>query len=192
MKTLEQHWLSDLKVGDEVAWRDSRSGFLSRAEATIKFGKVEHATATQVVVGGVRYSRKFGRPVGDRHYSAPSLEIPTPELRERAARQRVNARALNAIERLRVSPSNGGVGGESREWTHDEAMALRAMAVAANSAEFTRWLDLQWKRARLDAFVEIATTLAGDDSTGRRTTLRGIESEIRELRRVLGLPEVAR
>lgn len=188
MKTIEQHWRDDLKVGDEVAWRDSRAGFLSQRESTIRFGKVEHATATQIVVGGVRYSRKYGRPVGDRHYSAPALEIPTPELRARAERQRVNVRALNAIERIHKSPHNGGVGGD-RDWTDDEVMALRAMAVASNGDAFGRWLESLRARARLDAFSEIAVVLAGDDSAGRGRTTRAIGNEIRALRNRLGLPE---
>lgn len=82
-------WLHNLQVGDEVIVSTRWYGRF--------IGKVERATATQLVVNGIRYSRKSGRQTGD-HATINYLEEPTPE---RVAGVREATRRKGLIERLR-------------------------------------------------------------------------------------------
>jgi len=183
MKTIEHHWREDLKPGDEVALFASR-GF--RGE-TIRIAKVERVTKLHVVVDGAKFSKRHGRTVGGSsgYDLGPRIDIPTPAVRERIALDRIRFRALNAIEKLRASPHNGGTGGEDRPWSRLEADALREIAKASTPDAFDAWITRWRNAAAIEVLAAALERLERDDSTGRRETARWLTNEIAELRRAL-------
>lgn len=80
-------WLAGLKVGDEVAIPNGFYAPLIR--------KVSHVTATQVVVGGVRFNRKDGWERGSSRRRSRISEV-TAEIIEERSRYR-NIRLISSI-----------------------------------------------------------------------------------------------
>lgn len=71
----KKKWLSELKPGDAVG---KVGGFSNTATES----KVDRITATQIVVGGIKYSKKDGRAIGPySRFSRPYLVIIDDELR---------------------------------------------------------------------------------------------------------------
>lgn len=126
--------LEDLKPGDDVALFASR-GF--RGD-TIRIAKVERVTKLYVIVDGAKFSKRYGRTGGSRGYRGPRIAIPTPAIRERIALDQIRFRALNAIDKLRVSSRNDGTGGDERPWSRLEADALRE--IAKGPGAFEAWV----------------------------------------------------
>lgn len=186
MKTLENHWREDLQPGDEVALYAAR-GF----RETVSIAKVERVTKLHVVVDGMKFSKRHGRTAGpsNGYDLGPRIDIPTPAVRERIARDRIRFRALNAIDKIRKSPNNGGVGGDDRDWSRLEADALREIAKASTPDAFDAWITRLRNAAAIEVLVAALERLERDDSTGRRETARWLSSEIDELRRALN-PDV--
>ena len=178
-----ENWRENLKPGDEVALFASR-GF--RGE-TIRIAKVERVTKLHVIVDGVKFSKRHGHSAGGSsgYDLGPRIDIPTPAIRERIALDRIRFRALNAIEKLRVSPRNGGTGGEDRPWSRLEADALREIAKASTPDAFDAWITRLRNAAAIEVLVAALERLERDDSTARRETARWLSTSIAELRHAL-------
>lgn len=181
-----ENWRENLKPGDEVVINGSR-GF--RPEKRI--AKVEKVTKLHVIVAGAKFSKRHGRTAGgsNGYDLGPSIDFPTPALREQIALDRIRYRALNAIEKLRMSPRNGGTGGDDRPWSRLEADALREIAKASTPDAFDAWITRLRNAAAIEVLVAALERLERDDSTGRRETARWLTNEIAELRRALN-PDV--
>lgn len=86
-------WLEALKPGDEVFVEDS-------------LRRVDRLTATQIIIGGSRFSRSTGRRIGSSGWRSTCLCEPTPERRReaRAAQLRQWARYSAPAELLGLTP----------------------------------------------------------------------------------------
>lgn len=95
-----QKWLANIKVGDVVG--------VSRSPSTPSLNKVDRLTATQIIIGNMRYSKKDGYAIGSYRFSRPFLTEITDSIREqvelRDLRSWASMRNWNAstIDQLRA------------------------------------------------------------------------------------------
>lgn len=76
----EYQWLQELNVGDKVA--------VGSFGSTPSTGTVDKITATQIIVGPTRYSRKDGYQIGVKGYRRPHLMQLTEQLADQIRRER--------------------------------------------------------------------------------------------------------
>lgn len=71
---MSKEWFASLKVGDEVAQNAGFNGY--------RIVKVDRTTATQVIVGASRYSKRNGYVIGSSGYSRSRIYPVTDSVRK--------------------------------------------------------------------------------------------------------------